>query len=1100
MICGKCETENRQGRKFCSACGAGLDVACAACGFRNDPDDRFCGGCGAALTANAPVQPTAARSVSKAAPIAPSVAAAEVADDDARNERRQVTILFADISGFTEISKALDPEDAHALLQEYFGIADRVIESFGGRVDKHIGDAVMALFGAPVAHGDDPMRAVRSALELHTAVKQLVLQDGSPISIHVGIASGEVVAGALGGVSREYTVVGDSVNLAAWLQENCPANDTLISDSVRLVVEGKLSCEPVSIEGEDPDGKTVLAWRVTEGDLRQRRGETRVPMIGRDSYVRQFRSILTTAADQKTGEALLIRAEPGVGKTRLIEEFMVIAADSGFDVHAAQILDFGAGEGQDAIRMLVRSLLGLSDKSSIAEKVEAVARACDGGLVAPEQVLFLTELAGAPIPADQKVAFDAMDYRTRWEGKKATLACLVCTLGLRAPILVCIDDLQWAHQVTLDYIAHLLESIVEFPVVIVLSTRVENDPLQGPWRGLLRDVALVEINLTPLGRADSLRLARQLMTEPSPLFDECVARADGNPLFLEQLLRSIQTQDRMALPATIQSLILSRMDRLSATDRSALQAAAAIGQIFDLDALRHVCGMPDYEARPLIESQLVRSDGGRYRFSHSLIRDGAYSSLVRSSARQLHKAAAAYFRTSDTGLAAEHLDKAGDPIAPKVYLEAAWKKQEVHHFQQASEYVGRALLLAKDAQMLFDLHCCQGQIYRTLGQSSASVEAYARARDIAPNEEGRCDALIGMVESMRDASEADQAMALLDLAQDIAERQELMTALAQIHGRRGDLHFPRGQVEACLAEQRQSLRLAKIAGSVELEVKALSGLGDAEYARGHMATAHNHFSECVERCRQNSLPQFANPNLALRGLTAFYCGRPKDAVHDCLEAVRASTSSRQARAELVARTAVAPALIEMLRLPEAEVEAETAAQLADRLGARRFLPECLSFKSRLRRLNGQSHEAERLAREAVGLSMENDAAKAFAGPWALGTLALVTSNADVRVEALTKGAALLEDGCVSHNHLWFFRDAIEASLVARDWASAAAYADRLEDFTAREPLGWSALYIDLATTMASGHGQSEELRSIADRARVAGLALCAELADRLAAA
>lgn len=1106
MICNQCQTENRQGRKFCSSCGTALDLACSACDFRNDPDDRFCGGCGAALASAAPAvaPPPAAEKPAAKAP----VRAAPKADpppaparEDSRHERRQVTILFADISGFTEISKSLDPEDAHALLQDYFGIADRVIESFGGRVDKHIGDAVMALFGAPVAHGDDPMRAVRSALELHSAIAQLKLKDGTPLSIHVGIASGEVVAGALGGVSREYTVVGDSVNLAAWLQENCPAGETLISDSVRLVVEGKVSCEPVTLEADDLDGKTVLAWSVRETNLSLRQAQ-RTPLIGRDSYTRQFRSILTVVTDQHRGEAVLVRAEPGLGKTRLIEEFMAIAAASSFTVHTAQILDFGAGEGQDAIRMLIRSMMGLSERSTVQDRQLAVFRALDSGCVAPEQALFLNEFVGVPIPADQKAAFDAMDYRTRWEGKKATLAALVCNLSRRAPMLICIDDLQWAHQVTLDYIAHLLESMADCAVVIVLSTRVENDPLQGAWRGLLHGVALVEINLSPLGRADSLRLARQLMTDSSPLIDDCVARADGNPLFLEQLLRSIQSQDRMALPATIQSLILSRMDRLSTTDRTALQAAAAIGQLFDLDALRHVCGLADYEPRALIESQLVRVDGDRYRFSHSLIRDGAYSSLVRSAARQLHKAAAAYFRKTDTGLAAEHLDKAGDPSAPVVYLEAARKKQEIHHFQQASEYIESALALTKDSRMLFDLYCCKGEIFRALGQSAASVEAYARARDLATNDEGRCDALIGMVESMRDASEADQAMALLDLAQEIAERQELMKALAQIHGRRGDLHFPRGQVEACLAEQRKSLRLAKIAGSADLEVKALSGLGDAEYARGHMATAHNHFSECVDRCRENNLPHFANPNLALRGLTAFYCGKPDDAMQDCLEAIRASTLSRQVRAELVARTAAAPALIEMLRLEEAAVEADAAERLSERLGARRFLPECLSFQARISRIEGQHDRAEMLARKAVDISLENEAARAFAGPWSLGTLALVARRADTRIDALAKGAEMLESGSVSHNHLWFFRDAIVASLRAGDHVAAAGFADKLKAFTAPEPLGWSSFYIDLAHCLAGGRNADvrAELTAIGDRATDAGLALCARLAEELAAA
>ena len=196
MDCPQCGAGNADERKFCADCGAPLALACSGCGFQNQSGARFCGGCGKPL--DVAQEPSAAPSLG--------------------GERRQVTILFADLAGFTELSTEIDAEEVHGLVSRFFAAADDIVEQYGGTVDKHIGDAVMALFGAPIAHGDDPLRALRAACDMHTALAEVSREAGRELAIHIGIASGEVVAGGLGSDNRQdYTVLGESVNLASRL-------------------------------------------------------------------------------------------------------------------------------------------------------------------------------------------------------------------------------------------------------------------------------------------------------------------------------------------------------------------------------------------------------------------------------------------------------------------------------------------------------------------------------------------------------------------------------------------------------------------------------------------------------------------------------------------------------------------------------------------------------------------------------------------------------------------------------------------------------------------------------------------------------------------
>ena len=356
MRCASCRTENSSDRRFCAECGCALPMPCQQCGFLNQPNVKFCGGCGAA----------AATAASEPDFLSPRISGRSVL-----GERRQVTVLFADLSGFTRLSSVLDPEETHGLLNSYFEVIDNIVVNYGGTIDKHIGDCVMAVFGAPTAHSDDPERAVGAALAIHPAMQGLSEKAGRILKVHVGLASGQVVASKTGsGERQEYTVTGDSVNLASRLTALAGPGETFASNAVHQSLLDRLDGEDVgaiSIKGLD---RPVPVWRVrglrsSDSQRIHRR------LVGRHGELGQFSGVIASCREVGSGLALYVRGEAGIGKTRLVEEFQRIARSQHFDWHVGLVLDFGVGKGQDAIRAIIRSCLECSGQGETAARAAA---------------------------------------------------------------------------------------------------------------------------------------------------------------------------------------------------------------------------------------------------------------------------------------------------------------------------------------------------------------------------------------------------------------------------------------------------------------------------------------------------------------------------------------------------------------------------------------------------------------------------------------------------------------------------------------------------------------------------------------------------------
>ena len=449
----------------------------------------------------------------------------------ADGERREVTILFADLCGFTALSRALDPEELHDLVARYTAAVDRIVETYGGKVDKHIGDAVMALFGAPIAYGDDPLRAARCGLEIHAALAELGRQLGRSLEAHVGIASGEVVAGSIGrGAAQDYTVLGDSVNLAARLVALAKPGQTLLSHAVRHRLAGRAVCDEldaVNVKGFDqPVGVWALCSIASETDI------SRTAFIGRAAELEQFKGAVAACLRNRSGQTIYLRGDPGIGKTRLVEEMARLAEASGFSTHRGLTLDFGMGSGQDPIRTVVRGLLGVPPGGDEPARRAAAVRALAEGLAGRDQDVFLHDLLDVAMTPAMRSRYDAMDNSARNQGKRELIAALIEAVSRQRSLMIVVEDLHWADALTLTSLAAIAAAVTTGPTLLVLTSRREGQALDADWRARCADTPLTTIDLGPLRRSEALAFAGGFIDPNSDVVLQCVDRAGGNPLFL----------------------------------------------------------------------------------------------------------------------------------------------------------------------------------------------------------------------------------------------------------------------------------------------------------------------------------------------------------------------------------------------------------------------------------------------------------------------------------------------------------------------------------------------------------------------------------------
>ncbi|MEJ1160138.1 AAA family ATPase [Prosthecomicrobium sp. N25] len=1017
-------------------------------------------------------------------------------DAAGRDERRQVTVLFADLVGYSRLSSELDPEDVRTLLDAFFAMADKAVVDHGGTVDKHIGDCVMAVFGAPISYGNDAERAVRAAVAIRDGLGAATSRLGRALMIHAGVASGEVVASANPEAGPHGTVTGPSVNLAARLAACAGPGEILVSAAVRRAVADRCRLEDAGVFALKGFPEPLGAWRVAA--LLAAGPERPGTLVGRTTERALQRAALESCRDHGRGQVLYLRGEAGIGKTTLLAALREAAETMGFAVAAGAVRDFGIERGRPALASLASRLLErLHDGPMQADRERQEPLAAAGASDAERATL--ADLLDLPMAASLRSTLDALDALARTRSLCSVLERLVDLNARQSPLLLLAEDLHWADDATLATLGGLILSARDKPVLFGLTTRPEGDPTAA---GFVLPGTVLTFDLGPLGQDEARRLAEAFAEAGPAVVEACLERAGGNPLFLEQLLQHAQSRLREAVPDSVQSIVQARMDQLPPEARQAFQTASVLGQGFALDDLRHLLDDPDYDPAILVQRQLLRREADGLVFPHALLREAAYATLLRERRRRLHARAAARCRATDPVLAAEHLLRAESAEAPAACREAAERLLSRFRHAAALDLLERALAQAPDPEDRIRLMLLRSDALLGLGEADRAEEAFTQALGSAVGPETRARALIGRASARRITDRVDAALADVDEALEVARAADLPDLEARAFALRGNLGFPKGDFAGCRRDHGESLRIARRIGSTELEAAALGGLGDVAYMVGRLVEAHASFRDCVERSAGIDLRRIAAANLPMQAITHFWVADIRGAADLALAAIEAARAIGHDRALMIAHHAAYFAERALDRPEAAKGHAAASLELARRLNAPRFVAEGLAFVAQIGFDQGNLPEAEAGFAEALALARRTG--MAYMGPVFLAGRALTTRDAREREDLIREGEALLAAGSLCHNHLIFRTELIDAHLAAGAYQEAAHHAEALDVYVGGQTLPATALAIETARAGAAGSGagtsRAAVLTALAERAEALGDLRRRSMLRRLASA
>ena len=1006
--------------------------------------------------AAAPMGPAA---VEPAAVIEPPAAAATpagalVAADE--GERRHATVVFSDLTGYTALNEAFDPEEVEAIMARIRQEAVAVIERHGGSVNQFVGDEVMALFGIPVARRDDPRRAVSAALELHQAVDRIAVEFserlGRELAMHTGVQTGLVIARRSDSRSGQYTLTGDTVNTAARLRGLAQPGEVVVSSQTWQQVSDYFDAvagQAVEVKGKE---RPLVPYRILAERAVPRAGSR--PLVGRREEMVQFEALAQACMQHHRGRLVVVRGDPGMGKSRLVAEFVLHAREQGFACHASAVLDFGARTGHDAIRTLAQSLLGLPADADEASRAEALLDLAGESPQGVDHSPYLYDLLEVTAPADVLALLSAIDVAEQQEHTLDALRALARPERAGASMLLLVEDIHWADTWTLQQLAALASLTVQQGLLLVLTTRFAGDPSVAAWGASLHGLPMASIDLGPLATVDAMLLAAGAASMSEALLRSCVERAEGNPLFLELLLLNAGDESASTLPGSIQALVQARMDRLDAGDKSALQVAAVWGPRVPLQAIRHLVGDPEFDSRALVAQFLLRPEGDQLVFNHALIRDGAYASLLLTRRRQLHTLAAEWVEPLNAALAGEHFERAEDPRAGTAYLRAARELGLQFQYAQALALLERAARITSALEQLFPVRLGRARLLLEMGRTAESIEACQKALEVVQTDAERAAGLIAMAAGMRILDRLDEGLALLQEAQPLAESAGLTLELSRLHHLRGNLLFSFGRTIECQSEHEHALRLAREAGSAEAEAAALGGVGDASYAQGRVRTGYEMFTRCVMLARAQLLLRVEVAYLTMVGWCSLYLMDVAGSLQACRRTIDLATRIGHRRGELIARSQLG--MVDGWvrgNWREAQPQVDKAMEIARALGSSRFQANAAFMHGLLAARSGDAVTARARLQQALDLAGEGG--MVFIGAQVYGMLARIESDPAACRQALAKGEELLNQGAVSHNFFAFCECAIHVSLRDGHWEEVERYCSMLGRYSAHEPFPWA---------------------------------------------
>lgn len=695
MQCPGCGTDNPTKAKFCVECGAPLGIPCPHCLFRNAQDASVCGGCGRNFDASR--QPAA--------------------------ERRQITVFFADVVGSTALAGSLDPEDLRDLFARYQSLCAEMIQRYDGYLAQYLGDGVLAYFGYPAAHEDDPVRAIRAGLGIVDRIRQMA---GDRLQVRIGIHTGLVVVGDVGaGSRREQLALGEAPNIAARLQSEAFPDTIVISDATARLLGGQFALEGLGSRTLKSVSRPMQIFRVLGTSSASSRFDAMktayglTPFVGREQEVEIIRDAWKEATDGR-GRTLLLRGEAGIGKSRLLE--MARQADSGRprEVFEAQCSSYQANSPLFPIVETLERRMGIGKETAAGEKLDLIEQfAASRATGIKEAPAVLAELLSVPAADRFPEVYIPPARRRQWLTE--VLAELLLHSAGGSPVLLLIEDLHWADPSTLDLLGEIVTRQRNRPALVVCTARPEFSP---PWQD---QPNYREIHVGSLSANDVRDMVTRVAGRkrlPLAIQEQVVTRTGGIPLFVEAVTRSVieagilrELDDRYELtgplppgliPATVQDSLMARIDRLG-KDRPVVQLAATIGRESSFELLQAVLSeradVLTAALRRLVDLDLVSESGvapaSTYTFKHALIQDAAYESLLRKTRQDFHSRIAEVLTHRFPGMAetspellARHFEGAGRTgEAITGWMKAGQMAQQRSAVRECAAYLYKAISL-----------------------------------------------------------------------------------------------------------------------------------------------------------------------------------------------------------------------------------------------------------------------------------------------------------------------------------------------------------------------------------------------------------------------
>jgi class 3 adenylate cyclase/tetratricopeptide (TPR) repeat protein len=764
MKCRECQTENPEGMKFCGKCGAKLERICPRCNFSNPLDFAFCGKCGQKLEVIEKVEPTI------------------------EGERKQVTVLFSDLSGYTAMSERLDPEEVKNLMRRIFGEITQVVAKYDGSIEKFIGDAVVAFFGVPKAHEDDPMRAIRAAKEIHEIIDAMSHQFeprvGKPLSMHTGINTGLVVTGEVTMEKGTLGVTGDTVNVAQRLSGLAKPGVILVGQDTFLQTQGYFEFEkqePTRVKGKT---EAVPIYKMLEPKYKVDRLKGLATqgissaLVGRDAEFVALKGCLNRLLDGQGGIVCII-GEAGIGKSRLMAEIRNYIrntqAISSLQWLEGRTLSYGQKISYWPFQEIIWHYAGITEDDSEAEASQKLESRISSLFAeeAREILPYLSTFLGLGVRGEYAEGLKYLDGKSMGSQIYLTSRRFFERLARVQPLVLVFEDLHWVDESSMLLLEHLLPLILRVPILICGISRT--DPKIPIER--LREIATkeyerryTELRLSPLSQSDSLQMMHNLMeidNLSSTMREKIVHKVDGNPFFLEEIMRSLidtgavvhdssterwkttEKLDQFTIPDTIQGVIMARVDRLGEEIKQVLRTAAVIGRSFLYRVLKTIAEEVRELDRDLDQLQTVelirvkqKIPELEYIFKHALVQETTYGSILLQRRRELHSKvgqaiealfpdrleefysllAYHYARAENWEKAQDYLFKAGDQ-AGKIAADA----EALTHYQEAIETYARVFGDKWNPIQRVSLERKMGEAFFRRGEYQKAMEYLQRA-------------------------------------------------------------------------------------------------------------------------------------------------------------------------------------------------------------------------------------------------------------------------------------------------------------------------------------------------------------------------------------